>query len=191
MPNVKVHYNSGDKKNKERKVKGKYYNKFVDITVCSNDKEVLCLGFKFPCATYEKNSVNYFEQMTGETVNIQKNNIPYIHIYVLPSIIPLRNNDKEVVSIDKINEDNMKKYIELMNDIGPDVPEYLLFLLVDLDDDFQNLLDYSDPKNIFISDDPEHKNFHETFSKTFTWDKFCGKLENIKSNYVNKVNDNG
>ncbi len=71
-----------DNNNKEMKVSGKYYDKNIDITVTKNEKPFICIGIKFVISNYKQNSNNYFENMMGETANIQTiRDLPYFQIY--------------------------------------------------------------------------------------------------------------
>ncbi|MDR1848095.1 MAG: hypothetical protein LBR17_08300 [Bacteroidales bacterium] len=70
--------------NHELNVEGKYYPKDIDITVTDNGKPVFCLGIKFVTSNYKQNANNYFENMMGETANIQAlGNLPYAQLIVL------------------------------------------------------------------------------------------------------------
>lgn len=65
------------------KVKGKYYDKDIDITVTKDNKPVMCIGIKFITSNYKQNTNNYFENMMGETANIQAlKNLPYFQLIV-------------------------------------------------------------------------------------------------------------
>jgi hypothetical protein len=77
------HYIGGNN-TKEMTVEGKYYPKDIDITVSKNGKAVFCLGIKFVTSNYKQNANNYFENMMGETANIQATGIlPYAQFIVL------------------------------------------------------------------------------------------------------------
>ena len=60
-----------DDENKEMTVAGKYYPKDIDITISKNKEPIFCLGIKFVTSNYKQNANNYFENMLGETANIQ------------------------------------------------------------------------------------------------------------------------
>ncbi len=105
---------------KEKKVDGKYYQKTIDITVIKNNKIVFCLGIKFITSNYKQNSINYFENMMGETANIQSGStIPYAHIIVLRNEIPYyklenkKQNKKIPQKIEFLNENDILKYLKL------------------------------------------------------------------------------
>jgi hypothetical protein len=64
---------------KEATVQGKYYPKDIDIAVMKDDKAIFCLSIKFITSNYKQNANNYFENIMGETANIQANQIPYVN----------------------------------------------------------------------------------------------------------------
>jgi len=102
---------------KEHKFKGKYYNKDLDITIFKNDKPISALSFKFATSNYKQNSNNYFEGMLGETANLKRNDLLYGQMLVLKQKMPYFSTDKkQYTGIEKINEDNLKKYFKLHND---------------------------------------------------------------------------
>jgi hypothetical protein len=77
------HYIGGDN-TKEMTVEGKYYPKDIDITVSENEKAIFCLGIKFVTSNYKQNANNYFENMMGETANIQAvGGLPYAQLIIL------------------------------------------------------------------------------------------------------------
>jgi hypothetical protein len=70
--------------NKEIIVEGKYYPKRIDVTVTQNADPIFCLGIKFITGNYKQNSNNYFENMMGETANIQAvPQLKYAHLIIL------------------------------------------------------------------------------------------------------------
>lgn len=80
--NYTIYHIGKDKK--EFKVKGKYYDKDVDIVVVKDNKPILCLGIKFVTSNYKQNANNYFENMMGETANIQAlKNLPFFQLLIL------------------------------------------------------------------------------------------------------------
>jgi len=106
----------GYDKNKERKISGRYIDKAVDITICKNNIPIAGIAVKFVMSNYKQNSNNYFENMLGETANIRCNNIPYFQIIVIPEMIPYFNEDKIISKWEKLNKNNLKKYIKLSED---------------------------------------------------------------------------
>lgn len=132
---------------KEIKVEGKYYDKYIDITVTKDKKPVVCLGIKFVASNYKQNSNNYFEGMMGETANIQAlKDLPYYQLIVLRHQTPYyskttqRTGVKEPSKIEVINEHNLQKYIKLAYDTDQAHKPYAIgIMLIDLDEKDANV----------------------------------------------------
>ena len=103
-------------KNSEFKVTGKYYNKNVDITITRNKIPIFCIGVKFITSNFKQNSNNYFEGMLGETANIQSNDVPYAHVFILRTDTPYFDKDGNVKKIESITNNDMNKYVKLLFD---------------------------------------------------------------------------
>ena len=73
---------------KESKIKGRYMDKSVDITIEKNGKAIAGIAVKFVMSNYSQNSNNYFENMLGETANIRANRVPYFQIFIVPDTLP-------------------------------------------------------------------------------------------------------
>lgn len=135
-----IHY-LGDS-TKEMKVKGKYYDKDVDVTVTKDSEPVMCLGIKFVTSNYKQNANNYFENMMGETANIQaRNDLPYFQLIVLRHKTPYydkttqKSGTKTPSKIEIINEHDLQKYINLAYDAQQAHKPYSIgILLIDLDE---------------------------------------------------------
>lgn len=131
-----LHYIADD--NKELTVEGKYYPKDIDITVTEKDNPVFCLGIKFITSNYKQNANNYFENMMGETANIQAiGNLPYAQLLILRHKTPyyLKNETETPSKIEIINDKDISKYLKLMFDT-PQAhrPDYLGIQLIDIDE---------------------------------------------------------
>lgn len=188
IPDIEIKYNSGDGNNKEINVDGAYYPKKIDITVLHNSNPVMCLGFKFPCSNYKQNSNNYFENLLGETCNIQQAKIPYFHILVLPSKMPYKQRDGENLRSEKITEKDLFKYIKLISSPNVSTPHCMLIVLIDFDDTFDNIIGYSDLDNVFQSEKPLYQNVKQRFEHLFTFDQFCDKLSVVKKKLEETLN---
>lgn len=101
---------------KESKIKGRYSDKNVDITVLKDDKPIAGIGVKFVMQNYSQNSVNYFENMLGETANIRSNKIAYFQIFVIPEIIPYYKQGGVFKNWETFSLHNAKKYLILSKD---------------------------------------------------------------------------
>ncbi len=121
---------------KEAKIAGKYYDKNIDITVMKNDTPIYCLGVKFITSNYKQNANNYFENMMGETANIQANKIPYSHFIIMRYETPYyKKNDKKPIKIEKIAEKDITKYLKLLFDV-PQAhrPNEICIFLINIDE---------------------------------------------------------
>jgi hypothetical protein len=122
---------------KEMTVTGKYYPKDIDITVSKNKKPVFCLGIKFVTSNYKQNVNNYFENMMGETANIQATQLPYAQFIVLRHETPYyKKNETEIPSkIEIVNDKDIAKYLKLMLDNSQaHRPNYLGIQLINIDE---------------------------------------------------------
>jgi hypothetical protein len=107
-------YNNG----KEGKIQGRYINKNVDITVYKNEIPIAGIGIKFVMQNYSQNSINYFENMLGETANIRSANIPYFQIFVIPDDIPYYEKEgRKISKWETVTPHNASKYKILSEDI--------------------------------------------------------------------------
>jgi hypothetical protein len=131
----KLHF-IGDE-TKEMTVEGKYYPKDIDITVSKNDKPVFCLGIKFVTSNYKQNANNYFENMMGETANIQATQLSYAQFIILRRETPYyEKNETEIPSKIEIgNDKDISKYLNLMYDT-PQAhrPNYLSIQLININE---------------------------------------------------------
>jgi hypothetical protein len=122
---------------KEAAIEGKYYSKNVDIAVLDGEKPVFCLGIKFVTSNYKQNANNYFENMMGETANIQAiGSLPYAQLIILRHETPYYKKTGISTKIERINDKDISKYLKLLFDI-PQAhrPHYLGILLINIDED--------------------------------------------------------
>lgn len=130
-----VHF-MGDN-NKEMTVAGKYYPKDVDITISKKGQPVFCIGIKFVTSNYKQNANNYFENMMGETANIQATKIPYAQLIILRHQTPYyKKNETELPSkIEVVNDKDIAKYLNLIYD-QPQAhrPNHLCIQLIDINE---------------------------------------------------------
>ena len=101
------------------------------------EKAILCLGIKFITSNYKQNANNYFENMMGETANIQANKIPYVHLIIMRYETPYyKKNDADNPSkIEIISKKDIQKYLNLIYDT-PQAhrPNDLCIFLVNIDE---------------------------------------------------------
>ncbi len=166
---------------KEMKVKGKYYDKDIDITVAKDNKPVICLGIKFVTSNYKQNANNYFENMMGETANIQAlKDLPYFQLIVLRHQTPYyskttqRTGTKEPTKIEIINEHDLQKYINLAYDTPQAHKPYAIgILLIDLDEKNAKVNSLK-PQTLF------EKDFAKLFESKLSVENLFAEIENYK-----------
>jgi hypothetical protein len=100
---------------KEGKIQGRYINKNVDIVISKGNIQVAGIGVKFVMQNYAQNSVNYFENMLGETANIRSMNVPYFQILIIPDEMPYYS-DKKIKRWETFTTHNAHKYQVLSQD---------------------------------------------------------------------------
>jgi len=172
---------------KEMKVKGKYYDKDIDITVAKDDKPVICLGIKFVTSNYKQNANNYFENMMGETANIQaREDLSYFQLIVLRYKTPYyskttqKTGTKTPTKIEIINEQDLQKYISLAYDTPRAHKPYAIgILLIDLDEK-NNTVKACNPLELFNSD------FAKLFNEKLSVNNLFNEIENYKLFLENK-----
>lgn len=101
---------------REMYIPGILYVKKVDITITKNNNiAVAGIAVKFVMQNYSQNSVNYFENMLGETANIRCNNCPYFQIFIVLDKMPYYDTDKNIKKWETFTEDHIKRYLSLNN----------------------------------------------------------------------------
>ena len=137
---------------REGSVKGRYYEKKVDIKISEQEKTVAAYAVKFIMRNYSQNSNNYFENMLGETANIRSNCIPYFQIFIVFERVPYYETGGIFKKYDIVTEHNLNKYLVLSKD-NPDefyhTPDKTLIVLLKLKEKspgyiFRDSRDYAD-----------------------------------------------
>lgn len=180
-----VHFLSDE--TKEMKVKGKYYDKDIDITVAKDNEPVICLGIKFVTSNYKQNANNYFENMMGETANIQaRKDLPYFQLIILRYQTPYyskttqRTGTKEPTKIEIINQHDLQKYINLAYDTPQAHKPYAIgILLIDLDEKNAKVTILK-PNELF------EKDFAKLLESKLSVENLFAEIENYKKFLKNK-----
>ncbi|MEK7103870.1 MAG: hypothetical protein AAB842_00535 [Patescibacteria group bacterium] len=126
---------------KEATLDGKYYLKDLDIAIIKNDKIIVTVSFKFVTSNYKQNANNYFENLMGETANIRRQNVGFVHFLVLrghtPYLLKNRGNLRgKEMKIEIINEKDLQKYIKLFKDMDfPHKPDLMGVCILDFNQD--------------------------------------------------------
>lgn len=183
------------KYNREQKVKGRYYEKDVDITVKKGGKNVAGFELKFPQSSFNKNANNMFENLLGNTANLRsaEDGIFYFLILIIPSKVPLfkeraeRSGDRlsrPISKFEQINHHQISKYQTLSEDNAEVLlhsPSKSLLYYLDLpvveEDKIQNGHDYKDM--ISSGELSESNVFYNTFGD--------GVVLNDYEEFMNKV----
>ncbi|HON57082.1 MAG TPA: hypothetical protein PLM75_07315 [bacterium] len=177
--------------NGEYKVKGKYYEKNIDIAVidkkCNNP--VFCVGVKFVTSNYKQNANNYFENMMGETANIQAlKNLPYAQLLILRYKTPYYKkrasySDKEETDkIEIINEKDLQKYLNLVFDVKQAHRPYIMaVLLIDINEK-TNKVSCLSPFSLY------DQKFAELLDKNLSIIRFFEEIQNYKDFYLTNKN---
>jgi hypothetical protein len=118
---------------------GKYYPKTLDITIFFNKKPIVTLSFKFVTSNYKQNSNNYFENLLGETANIRRVGVGFVHFLVLRGRTPYLdkaagNRRGAVTKTEILASHDIAKYIKLFSDLDfPHKPDVLGMAIIDID----------------------------------------------------------
>ncbi|CDN32343.1 hypothetical protein BN938_2271 [Mucinivorans hirudinis] len=123
---------------KEKKVKGKYYNKTIDICVTDKGKPVCCIGVKFVTSNFKQNANNYFEQMMGKAANIQRISIPYYQIVIFRDPIPYFKKDRSVLRLEYIQQYHIMSLIDICCNVSLALKPIIGVILVDIDEETGN-----------------------------------------------------
>lgn len=107
-------YGVGD--GKEEKLKGRYYEKVVDIAIFKNGVECAGVAVKFVMSNYAQNANNYFEGMLGETANLRSKGLPYFQILIIPETMPYFEKDGSIGKIEELKAHHLHKYLKLSQD---------------------------------------------------------------------------
>jgi hypothetical protein len=96
-------------------VEGAYYRKKVPIVVSLEGDIKLCIGSKSILNGYGANIINHFQNLLGETANIQANGIMYANILFIPTRIPKNNSGGGIIEYERITEADLQKFVKLFS----------------------------------------------------------------------------
>jgi len=119
---------------KEISAEGLYHPKRVDIGVKYRDGLIAAVGFKFVTSNYKQNSVNYFENLLGETANLQRGDIAFGMLFTLMSEPPYYDKHDNITKYETVTQRNLEKYLRLWRDRDfLHKPQALGIVFVDVD----------------------------------------------------------
>jgi hypothetical protein len=101
---------------KEIKVKGRYYDKNVDVCIKKEDRVYGVVSVKFIMSNYSQNANNYFENLVGELYNLKSNGLVQWYILVIFDKVPYYDKKNDIRRIEKVSEDEFKRYSKLVDD---------------------------------------------------------------------------
>lgn len=171
---------------KEGNIAGRYIDKNVDISVFDRENRPLAaIAVKFVMQNYAQNSNNYFENMLGETANIQCQRIPYFQIFIIPDTLPYYDNKRVIKKWEKLSDHHAQKYLKLSEDnaeIWLHSPAKTLFYLVHLPDNaaIQNEAQY---REHYLHTDFEVQTSHQLDHLPFDH----GLILNDYATFIDKV----
>jgi hypothetical protein len=172
-------------RSREKEVSGRYYPKSVDITITQYDKPVFCLGIKFVTSNYKQNANNYFENMMGETANIQAlGDLPYAHLIILRHETPYyeKNETEKPKKIEIINDKDIQKYLNLIFDSRQaHRPEYIGIQVINLDET-TGKISLTDVEKSFS------KNVSKLLKEKLALSHFFSEIVQYKNYYLSKHN---
>jgi hypothetical protein len=123
---------------KEYKIDGKYYSKISDVAILRNGKPILILSIRFVTSNYAQNSINYFENLLGESANIRRIGVRFAHFLILRGHTPYyakASGKKKRGKLKKkeiLSENHIKKYVKLFKDKNfPHKPDVLGMTIID------------------------------------------------------------
>lgn len=158
-------------------VSGKYYNKNVDIVTVKDGVAVFGLGVKFVTSNYAQNSNNYFENMMGETANIQRVDVPYAQAIFLRDPMPYFKRGGEVSRYEKVNAHQLRKYVDLAFDQPhPHQPFATCIHLV-------NIAENGVASEAVIDEATHGKAFAELHARHFSLEALLLKVRDFKTVY--------
>lgn len=174
---------------REQTVRGKYYDKNVDVSI-SRDGQILgVVSVKFVMTNYNQNKHNYFEQQLGETANLRSNDIAFGHIILRTQPTPYLGRDpksgKQVVrKVEQVNDDAIRLYTSLAEDHGephvPDVQCLAVFQLSEHRGEILRLCNKSDLPEV------SGENFRSLQGKLGIYQFFSRITASINSKYVKR-----
>ena len=138
----------------EIKASGLYYDKKIDIGIKFKNKVISGIGFKFVTSNYQQNSMNYFENMLGETANLRRKEIGYGSLMVLPSKIEYLNKDGRCKKLEEITSHNLEKYLRLSQDRNfPHRPDAIGLIFVDINYNTHQVIGFTDIDKMNFTND--------------------------------------
>jgi len=119
-------------------IKGKFYDKRVDVVILKKGLPKGVVSFKFVSSNYSQNSNNYFENLIGECYNIQMNKIPFCHVLVIRKNMPYFEDGGTFRKLEIISKEHLIKYLSLSKAKGYGSPKMISISIVHIEGDSKN-----------------------------------------------------
>jgi len=100
----------------DKKLEGKYFDKFVDIIVYRYDTQIGAIAIKFVTHNYSKIADTLFECMLGESANFKSQGIQMYHLMVFPRLLPFFDDSGQLVQLETIDKKALQRYKVLSKD---------------------------------------------------------------------------
>lgn len=136
---------------KEKELKGRYYDKAVDIAILRRGVELGGVAVKFVMSNFSQNANNYFENMLGETANLRCAKLLYFQILIVSEALPYFKNDGQIGKIEELKNHHLNKYLRLSQDNAGlyfHTPNKTLLVIVQLPEFFKNARDKAEFKSL-------------------------------------------
>lgn len=111
--------NKNGKQYKEVKIKGKYFNKNVDVAIMNVKNKFTPIGvveIKFHSGNLSQNENNNLENMLGYTANVRGNNMMFAHFIVAKSRTPYFNKSGELTKMENHSIGKWEKYKNILKE---------------------------------------------------------------------------
>ena len=170
---------------KEEKLKGRYYEKAVDIAVFKNGVECAGVAVKFVMSNYAQNANNYFEGMLGETANLRSKGLPYFQILIVPEVMPYFEKDGSIGKIEALKTHHLHKYFALSKDDAKvffHTPNKTLLVAIKLPD-FSTAHDKGEYKVLCANKKLQYSQFFKQNAQDFG----IGVIFNDYENFLDKL----
>ena len=159
----------------EQQVEGRYYRKRVDVSVAKGGKCIAIVSVKFVTSNYKQNSNNYFEHLLGETANLRRTNVGVAHLLVMPKQLPYYKKDGSISHVEVLNDDNLAKYVKLIEDHDyPHKPDIICFLVADLDVEKKEIVGLAATHGLPLSEETK-----STLSNELSLANFLEKIKHL------------
>jgi len=122
------------------KIKGKYFDKTINLVVKRQNKPVFCMDVILSLSNYSQNYHNLLEKIMGNAANVQSyGKIPFVQILILKNKAP-KNQEGSVEKYEMLKDKDLEKFININCGIKQvHIPFATGILIVDIDKENDNV----------------------------------------------------